>query len=57
MYSVSLCCLVIFVWVVQIITILQTSEVLLYFPKTFIAAVETPYSTPVDLLVTDTEQN
>ena len=57
MYSVNLSCLVISAWVVQIIAILQTSEVLLYFPKSFRAAVETSYSTAVDLLVTDTEQN
>jgi len=47
MYFVSLGCPVIFAWVVQIITILQTSEVLPYFPKAFIEAVET-YSTPID---------
>jgi len=57
MYSVSVGCLVIFAWVVQFIAILQTSGVLMCFPKTFLAAVETSYSTPVDLLVTDTEQN
>jgi hypothetical protein len=55
MYFFSLGCVAIFASVVKIITKFQTSEVLLYFPNAFLAAVETSYSATVDLLVTNIE--